>query len=115
MAEISAAGTGFQRFTSIGAVARQLPYISAYRERRSEPEGGYHNEETNDEIHDRDGRPGSCGRRRFGTNNDSLDFVRVSRGESGDGAGHIPGRFLTTERPTVRDAMEAVAIVGTSC
>ena len=40
MAEISAAGTGFQRFTSIGAVARQLPYICAYRGRSSELEGG---------------------------------------------------------------------------
>ena len=40
MAEIHVAGTAFQRFTRAGAVARQLPYIRAYRERRSEPEGG---------------------------------------------------------------------------
>ena len=40
MAEIGGAGTCFQRVTSAGAVARQLPYIPAYRGRRSDPEGG---------------------------------------------------------------------------
>ena len=40
LGEIGAAGTSFQRLTSAGAVARQLPYIPAYRGRRSDPEGG---------------------------------------------------------------------------
>src|ERR1035441_9908411 len=97
MTAIHVARTGFQRFTSAGAVARQLPPIHAYRGRRSEPEGGYDDEQTNDEIHDRDGRPGGCGRRCFGADDDSLDSVRVPRRGSGDGAGNIPYRFLTTE------------------
>jgi len=61
MAEIGAAGTGFQGFTSAGAVARQLPYIRAYRERSSELEGGYDNEETDDETDDRGDHPGGGG------------------------------------------------------
>ena len=40
MVEIRVAGSSFQGFTSAGAVARQLLYERAYRERRSEPEGG---------------------------------------------------------------------------
>jgi len=67
---------------------------------------GYHNEETDDEIHDRGGRPGGWGRRRFGTDkddDDGPDSVRVPCGNQTLAPGtYAVDRLVQSSAPVFR-------------